>query len=77
MWDLERVSSSNTNFGSYLPNITTSILDKPVNEKEFKDAFFALKSNKSLAYDKLHVIPRVQNYVNKSFQSIIKNRSFS
>ena len=50
-----KIPSSNTNFESYLPNITTSILDKPLNEKEFKDAFFALKANKSPGYDKLHV----------------------
>ena len=37
-------------------NITTSILDKLLKQKEFKDAFFALKANKkSLGYDKLHV----------------------
>ena len=28
-----KIPSSNTNFESYLPNITTSILDKPLNEK--------------------------------------------
>ena len=50
-----KIPSSNTNFESYLSNITTSILDKPLNEKEFKDAFFALKTNKSPGYDKLHV----------------------
>ena len=38
-----KIPSSNTNFETYLPNITTSILDKPLNEKEFKDTFFALK----------------------------------
>ena len=50
-----KIPSSNTNFESYLPNITTSILDKPLNEKEFKDALFALEANKSPGYDKLHV----------------------
>ena len=34
-----KIPSTNTNFESYLSNITTSILDKPLNEKEFKDAF--------------------------------------
>ena len=28
-----KIPSSNANFESYLPNITTSILDKPLNEK--------------------------------------------
>ena len=50
-----KIPSSNTNFESYLPNITTSILNKPLNENEFEDAFFALKANKSPGYDKLHV----------------------
>ena len=48
-----KILSSNTNFESYLPNITTSILGKALNEKELKDAFFALK--KIPGYDKLHV----------------------
>ena len=43
-----KILSSNTNFESYLPNITTSILGKPLNEKELKDAFFALKKIKFL-----------------------------
>ena len=34
-----KIPSTNTNFELYLSNITTSILDKPLNEKEFKDAF--------------------------------------
>ena len=42
-----KIPSSNTNFESYLPNITTSIVGKPLYEKEFSDAFFALKSNKN------------------------------
>ena len=42
-----KIASSNINFESYLPNITTAILGKPLNEKEFQDAFFALKANKS------------------------------
>ena len=40
-----KMTSSNTNFESYLH----------LKEKEFKDAFFALKTNKSPGYDKLHV----------------------
>ena len=50
-----KIPSSNTNFESYLPNITTTILGKPFKEKEFKDAFFVLKTNKSPGYDTLHV----------------------
>ena len=46
---------SNTSFESYLPNITTSFLEKPLKENEFKVAFFALKTNKSPGNDKLHV----------------------
>ena len=42
-----KIPSSNTNFESYLSNITTSIVGKPLYEKEFSDAFFELKSNKS------------------------------
>ena len=40
---------------SYLPNITTSFLEKPLKENEFKVAFFELKANKSPGNDKLHV----------------------
>ena len=54
-------------FESYLSNITTSSLDKPLNQKEFKGASFGLKANKS---------PGVKSSVNKYFQSIIKNRNF-
>ena len=50
-----KIPPSNTNFESYLPNITTSFLEKPLKEKEFKDAFFALKTNKSPGNDNLHV----------------------
>ena len=50
-----KIPSNNTNFQTYLPNITTSILGKPLKEKEFKDDFFALETNKSSGYDKLHV----------------------
>ena len=46
---------SSTNFESCLPNIATALSDKPLAEKEFKDAFFALKINKSLDYDNLPV----------------------
>ena len=35
--------------------MTTVVLNKPLNKKEFKDAFFALKANESLAYYKLHI----------------------
>ena len=50
-----KIPPSNTNFESYLPNITTSFLEKPLKEKEFKDAFFALKTNKSPGNDNVHV----------------------
>ena len=50
-----KISPSNTNFESYLPNITTSFLEKPLKEKEFNDTFFALKTNKSPGNDNLHV----------------------
>ena len=43
----DKIPPSSTNFESYLPNITTALSDKPLSEKEFKDAFFALKTNKS------------------------------
>ena len=78
-----KIPPSNTNFESYLPNITTSFLEKPLKEKEFKDAFFALKTNKSPGCKcptcKCHkkIIPRVKNSVNEYFQSIIKKRNFS
>ena len=50
-----KIPPSNTNFESYLPNITTSFLEKPLKENECKVAFFALKTNKSPGNDKLHV----------------------
>ena len=51
----DKVPTSSTNFKSYLPNIATALRDKPLLEKEFKDAYFTLKTNKSLGYDNLHV----------------------
>ena len=50
-----KIPPSSTNFESYLPNITTALSDKLFLEKKFKDAFFALKTNKSPGYDNLHV----------------------
>ena len=38
-----KIPLGNSNFESYLPNITASIPEKPFKKKEFKDAFFALK----------------------------------
>ena len=38
-----KIPSGNTKFESYLPYITTSILEKSLKQKEFKHAFFALK----------------------------------
>ena len=58
-----KIPSSNTNYESYLPNITTSILDKLLKQKEFKDAFFAL--TKSPGYDKLHV-----NFIRKLYYEL-------
>ena len=43
-----KIPSSNSNFESYLPNITASILEKPFKKKEFKDAFSALKQINAL-----------------------------
>ena len=51
----DKFPASSTNFESYLPNVTTAVSDKPLSEKEFKDAFFTLKTNKSPGYDNLHV----------------------
>ena len=50
-----KIPSSNTNFESYLPNIAIPILEKLLKEKEFKNAFFELKTNNSPFYDKLLV----------------------
>ena len=51
-----KIPATNTNFESYLPNITTSFLEKSLKENEFKVAFFALKTNISyIINDKLHV----------------------
>ena len=46
---------SSTSLESYLANITTVLSDKPLLEKEFKDTFFTLKTNKSPSYDNLNV----------------------
>ena len=48
----DKVPPGSTSFESYLPNIT-ALSDKPLSEKEFKDAFFKLKTNKSPGYDNL------------------------
>ena len=49
-----KITPSNTNFESYLPNITTSFLEKPLKENKFKVSFVPLKTNKSQGNDKLH-----------------------
>ena len=43
----DKMPPSKTNFESYLPNITPALSDKPLSEKEFRDAFlhFALHVN--------------------------------
>ena len=51
----DKIPPSSTNFESYLPNITTALRDKPLSGREFKYAFFTLKTNKCLGYDSLHV----------------------
>ena len=51
----DKFPAGSTNFESYLPNVTTALSDKPLSEKEFKDTFFTLKTNKSPGYDNLHV----------------------
>ena len=51
----DKIPLSSTNFESYLPDITTALSDKPLLKKEFKDAFFTLKINKSPGYDNLNV----------------------
>ena len=51
----DKIPPSSTNFESYLSNITTALSGKPLLEKEFKDPFFTLKTNKSPGYDSLPV----------------------
>ena len=51
----DKIPPSSINFESYLRNITTALSDKPLSGKEFKEAFFTLKTNKSPGYDNLHV----------------------
>ena len=41
----DKIPPSETDFKSYLPNITTALSDKPSLEKEFKNAFFTLNTN--------------------------------
>ena len=50
-----KITSSHKNITSCLQNINTSILERSLNEKEVKDAFFALKTNKTPGFDKLNV----------------------
>ena len=47
----DKIPPSSTNFQSYLLNITTVLSDKPLSEKEFKNAFFTLKTNRSTSYN--------------------------
>ena len=44
----DKIPPSSTNFESYLPNITTALSDKPLTEKEFRDAFLHGKQIKAL-----------------------------
>ena len=50
-----KIPYSTTNFESYLPNITTIFRENCLTEKEFKNAFFSLKTSKSPGYDNMHV----------------------
>ena len=47
----DKIPPSSTNFQSYLLNITTVLIDKPLSEKEFKNAFFTLKTNRSTSHN--------------------------
>ena len=51
----DKIPPTSTSFESYLYIITTALSDKPLSEKELKDTFFTLKTNKSPGYDNLHV----------------------
>ena len=51
----DKIPSSSTKFESYILNITTALIDTPLTEKEFKDDFFTMKTDKSPGYDNLHV----------------------
>ena len=51
----DKMPPSSTNFESFLPDITAALSVKPLSEKEFKDAFFTLKTNRNPGYDHLHV----------------------
>ena len=52
---VDKIPPSSTNVESYLPDVSANLSDKPLSEKEFKDAFFTLKTNQSPGYDNLHV----------------------
>ena len=39
----------------YLPDITTALHERALTEEEFKNTFFALKTNRSPGYENLHV----------------------
>ena len=60
-----KIPSNNTNFESYLPNITNSVLYKALKPTKFKNASFALKTNKIPGYDKIHV-----NVIRKLYQEL-------
>ena len=49
-----KIAASSTNFESCLPNVTTALSDKPLSEKQFKDAFFTFETNKSPGYGNFH-----------------------
>ena len=43
----DKIPPSSKNSESYLPNIATAFSDKPLSEKELKDAFFTWKTKES------------------------------
>ena len=50
-----KIPHGTNNFELYLSNITTIFRENCLTEKEFKNAFFSLKTNKSPGYDNTHV----------------------
>ena len=59
------IPSSNMNFNSYLPHVSTIFAEKSVSEKELKRAFFSLKLNKTPSYDNINV-----NIIKKIYEEL-------
>ena len=51
---VDKIPLGSTKFESYLPNMT-ALSDKHLTEKEFQNAIFTLKPNKSPGYNYLYV----------------------